>query len=222
MHSSVISLMAAKSWMGHSEPAAGVMGLAQAHMALQNHMHLPILHLHHMNPHVASAIRHGPASGQFQIMRQHAGMSSIHSNSSSSSSLRCGVSAFAFQGTNAHAIIEQAPSGLSHCQLAQAVGTARTALQWQRNRLWIAAAAQALLTGKGNPLCYSWLHATHALLNEGIHVYQVYSTYSLCVCSKLLRCLHSLLVISALFSHAHGTTSQACNVMMGRQDYTVL
>ena len=39
-------LMAGKSLIGHSEPAAGVMGLAHAHMAVALQASLPILHLH--------------------------------------------------------------------------------------------------------------------------------------------------------------------------------
>lgn len=134
-----ISLMAAKSWVGHSEPAAGLIGLAQAHLALHHHMQMPILHLGHMNRHVASALQHGTASGQFQIMRQQASVSGVDSGSSK---LRCGVSAFAFQGTNAHAIIEQAGP-----QPGQAVEAGRPALEWHTQRHWIAPIAQALLTG---------------------------------------------------------------------------
>ena len=39
-------LMAGKSLIGHSEPAAGVMGLAHAQMAVALQASLPILHLH--------------------------------------------------------------------------------------------------------------------------------------------------------------------------------
>jgi acyl transferase domain-containing protein len=39
-------LMAGKSLIGHSEPAAGVMGLAHAHLAVALQASLPILHLH--------------------------------------------------------------------------------------------------------------------------------------------------------------------------------
>ncbi|KAL0047579.1 hypothetical protein WJX82_006984 [Trebouxia sp. C0006] len=56
-----ITLLAAKSWVGHAEPAAGIMGLAHAHLALHHHMQLPMLHLGALNPHVASALERGPA-----------------------------------------------------------------------------------------------------------------------------------------------------------------
>ena len=135
--------MAAKSWVGHSEPAAGLMGLAQAHLALHHYMQLPILHLGHMNPHVASALQPAMMSGQFQVPRQQACMLAA-----SSGSMRCGVSAFAFQGTNAHAIIEQAPSGYALDKLDEAEGGSKPALQWCSQRHWVAPPAHALLTGK--------------------------------------------------------------------------
>lgn len=41
-----LALMAGKSLIGHSEPAAGVMGLAHAHLSVALSASLPILHLH--------------------------------------------------------------------------------------------------------------------------------------------------------------------------------
>ena len=148
LNSTNISLMAAKSWMGHSEPAAGLMGLAQAQLALQHHMQLPILHLGHVNPHVASALQPATAAGQFQMPRQQACMLAASSgHSSSSGSLRCGVSAFAFQGTNAHAIVEQGLPVDSMWQLGEAESASRNLLQWRKKMHWIAPPAHALLTG---------------------------------------------------------------------------
>lgn len=40
------ALMAGKSLIGHSEPAAGVMGLGHAHLAVALRASLPVLHLH--------------------------------------------------------------------------------------------------------------------------------------------------------------------------------
>ncbi len=115
------------------------MGLAHAHLALHHHMQLPILHLGAINPHVASALERGPAWGHFQILRQQACMPGTAGNSDGR--LKCGISAFAFQGTNAHAIIEQSkPHGVTS-QLAN-----KLHLQWQKSSLWIAPPAHALLT----------------------------------------------------------------------------
>lgn len=44
--SAPLALMAGKSLIGHSEPAAGVMGLTHAHMSIALQASLPILHLH--------------------------------------------------------------------------------------------------------------------------------------------------------------------------------
>lgn len=41
-----LALMAGKSLIGHSEPAAGVMGLAHSQLAVALHASLPIMHLH--------------------------------------------------------------------------------------------------------------------------------------------------------------------------------
>ena len=156
LNSTNISLMAAKSWMGHSEPAAGLMGLTQAHLALHHHMQLPILHLGHMNPHVTSALQSSTAAGQFQMPRQQACMLAASStHSSSRGGLRCGVSAFAFQGTNAHAIIEQGSPVESMWQLDQAEGVSRNVLQWRNKMHWIAPPAHALLTGMFVPFSAS-------------------------------------------------------------------
>jgi len=134
-----MTLLAAKSWVGHAEPAAGILGLAHAHLALHHHMQLPTLHLGAINPHVVSALERGPASGQFQILRQQACM--LGTAGDINGRLRCGISAFAFQGTNAHAIIEQSePRGVTS-QPAN-----KLHLQWQKSLHWIAPPAHALLT----------------------------------------------------------------------------
>lgn len=98
---SSLTLLAAKSWVGHSEPAAGIAGIAHAKLALQHHMQLPILHLGQVNPHVASALQ-GPARSHCQMPRQQAGMLGMlgmlgGDDSNPRAVLRCGVSAFAFQ-----------------------------------------------------------------------------------------------------------------------------
>ena len=41
-----LALIAGKSMIGHSEPAAGVMGIAHAQLAVALHASLPLLHLH--------------------------------------------------------------------------------------------------------------------------------------------------------------------------------
>jgi hypothetical protein len=47
-----LALNAAKSWSGHAEPGAGMVGLVHAQATLAQAALLPILHLHNVNPYV--------------------------------------------------------------------------------------------------------------------------------------------------------------------------
>lgn len=72
------------------------------------HTRLPeILHLAHINPHVASALPLQSPGGQplVCIARQPGGAPSRASAGESGWGACSGVSGFAFQGTNAHAIL---------------------------------------------------------------------------------------------------------------------
>jgi acyl transferase domain-containing protein len=93
--SSPLVLMASKSWMGHSEPASGAAGLAHAQVAVNASLQLPVLHLGAVNPYVAAGM--GKQAHAWAVPRQPA---PLHAAST------CGVSAFAFQGTNAHVVIQ--------------------------------------------------------------------------------------------------------------------
>lgn len=52
-----ISLMASKSWLGHAEPAAGMVGLTHAASALGHGAVLGISHLRELNPYVISSLK---------------------------------------------------------------------------------------------------------------------------------------------------------------------
>lgn len=52
-----LALMASKSWVGHSEPAAGMVGLAHATLALARAAVLGITHLREVNPYVINSMR---------------------------------------------------------------------------------------------------------------------------------------------------------------------
>ena len=52
-----ITLMASKSWLGHAEPAAGMVGLAHAASALGHGAALGISHLRELNPYVVSSLK---------------------------------------------------------------------------------------------------------------------------------------------------------------------
>lgn len=102
-----IAVMAAKSWHGHAEPAAGVLGLAHAHMALSHQATLPMLHLRSLNPHIATTLNSRTADLRpIVAARQLGAMPQMQAQQQmQQQGLFCGVSAFAFQGTNAHAIM---------------------------------------------------------------------------------------------------------------------
>jgi len=97
-----LAVMASKSWLGHSESGAGMVGVAHAMLSLHHSAALGISHLRQVNPYVSSALggrgkRKPGALVEWYIPRGTAAMPM---------SSRCGVSSFAFQGTNAHAVME--------------------------------------------------------------------------------------------------------------------
>jgi len=87
----------AKSNIGHSEGAAGIAGLMKVVLQLQHHKIAPSLHFNQPNPYinweqlpvqVATKLTSWPTNGKSCI---------------------AGVSSFAFSGTNAHLVLEEAP-----------------------------------------------------------------------------------------------------------------
>ena len=52
-----LALMASKSWLGHAEPAAGMVGLAHAAAALGHAALLGISHLRELNPYVVTSLK---------------------------------------------------------------------------------------------------------------------------------------------------------------------
>ncbi|DBA84018.1 TPA: hypothetical protein ACH3X1_006502 [Trebouxia sp. C0004] len=138
-HSSPLSLLAAKSWCGHSEPAAGVLGLAHAHLALSQQSVLPVLHLRSMNPHIESSFNSQASDVRKMVTARQTGPRAA---SQAGSQRFCGTSAFAFQGTNAHAIMSVQSPGTA-CQSAMVKAKA---LPFQRRRHWVAPLVHPLLT----------------------------------------------------------------------------
>lgn len=52
-----LALFGSKSWVGHSEPASGMVGFAHAAMALGGKHSLGISHLRHLNPYVITSMK---------------------------------------------------------------------------------------------------------------------------------------------------------------------
>lgn len=136
-----LAMMAAKSSIGHSEPAAGVMNMLHACMAQQSSSILPILHLHSLNPHVTSALDQSAAKGKLHLPRQATAMVAAPGGTRGITPIISGVSAFAFQGTNAHVVLQgAAPSRAGQSRAAQ------SSLIWQQSRHWLAPQPHMLLT----------------------------------------------------------------------------
>ncbi|GAX72979.1 hypothetical protein CEUSTIGMA_g431.t1, partial [Chlamydomonas eustigma] len=165
------SYLSSKSIFGHAEPASGVLGMLMGVQSLSNLTQIPINHLHALNPYVLTAsqqeTRNGSSSG-ICMPRQHMGRplsnterGSSHSQHTYPTAWRkaikengqvhdlCGVSAFAFQGTNAHVLLGRASSHLSlHTHLNPEHGASPRSqegggaqewllLPWHQQYLWL-------------------------------------------------------------------------------------
>ena len=92
-----LALSASKTAMGHSEPAAGCLGIESLLRQLSNRVHHPVLGLHNINHHVESVLRESVR--KLLPLRSNGGLAEICTSDIGS------VSAFAFQGTNAMVIL---------------------------------------------------------------------------------------------------------------------
>jgi acyl transferase domain-containing protein len=133
-------LAASKSWVGHAEPAAGLAGLLFAQQAAVAQRSLALLHLRAVNPYVASTLDEN-RQAQVLLPKQGGGLPNPQPHNSV-----LGVSAFAFQGTNAHAVVQPAPLSLE-------AGRFESHLTWDRRRHYVVPAAnllihQALVAGR--------------------------------------------------------------------------
>ena len=126
-----MTLMASKGFLGHPEPAAGVVSLIMAATSLQNSAAFPIMHLRALNPHIAATMP-GSSAG-VTLPRQSRGLpSGGHALAST------GISSFAFQGTNAHAVLQASPTSV-------AGPTAVADFTWQLRRQWVLPPAHCLI-----------------------------------------------------------------------------
>jgi NADPH:quinone reductase-like Zn-dependent oxidoreductase/3-oxoacyl-(acyl-carrier-protein) synthase/acyl carrier protein len=127
----------AKSWIGHTEAAAGIMGLTQAAVGASHITTLAIMHLSMVNAHVRTIL-------ELQAAKSCSGSSGWHAARQSSGALGSltGVSSFAFQGTNAHALVKQ-----EHDDAETSTTVARSSklATFAHQRVWIAPPANALL-----------------------------------------------------------------------------
>jgi acyl transferase domain-containing protein/acyl carrier protein len=110
--STSVMLTAGKSAVGHTEPAAGLVGVAHAvHAAASNLIH-PVLHLTKLNPYLEGTLS-GANATLFSMPRVQGGFgfsSSFGNNGGAAAAVGgalAGVSSFAFQGTNAHILLSR-------------------------------------------------------------------------------------------------------------------
>lgn len=137
-----LCLSAAKTRMGHSEPVSGAVGVLHMATMLSGNASSAILHLRQLNPMVTPLL--GMVEGHLsRLPRQATPYVSMHMGPAGSRSTDIGaVSAFAFQGTNAHAVLR---SGSSQ----QPAESSKRQLPWKRRRHWFAPRALVLARSVG-------------------------------------------------------------------------
>ena len=125
-----VTLMASKGFLGHTEPAAGVVSLTMAVTSLHNLAQFPIMHLRTLNPHVATIM--GASPGSITLPRQNGALAQANNRPCT------GISSFAFQGSNAHAVLEASGT-------VQAVTPAVVPVSWRQQRQWVLPLAHCLI-----------------------------------------------------------------------------
>lgn len=132
-----LCLSASKSRLGHAEAAAGGVGAAHAAVLLYSSASSSVLHLQSMNPLVESLMQSHAGNGWPAPLppRQNAQLSRKQAPAS--------ISAFAFQGTNAHVLLCHRTQHLSRESLLPVA--ASTSHLWRRQRFWHMARPHALL-----------------------------------------------------------------------------
>lgn len=94
-----LTLAAAKSAFGHGETTAGMVGIMQSLRTLNARVTPPVIHLRSVNPYVATQLEGFRRDHRgLAVPREVGGLVSQREGA-------VGISAFAFQGTNAHCVV---------------------------------------------------------------------------------------------------------------------
>lgn len=134
-----LRLTAAKSTIGHAEPAAGTIGIAHVMSMMPYHLSTTLKHLRNMNPVVLSALKLG-IEGCLTLPRQATPIISASMGASHHENT-CGMSSFAFQGTNAHIVL-----GMKRrCRGNASCRTLRQDILWSPLRHWFTGPSHQLL-----------------------------------------------------------------------------
>jgi acyl transferase domain-containing protein len=133
-----LNMTAVKSWVGHAEPAAGIVGTLHSFVQASFFTHNPVARLTTVNPYVSNTLAGMDAAGQPQLLRQQAAVVHQPPVDQGSAQLHRGASAFAFQGTNAHVILT-----VDH-RISSNTPVGATHGLWHRARLWYICTAHCL------------------------------------------------------------------------------
>lgn len=109
----VLELSAAKSSVGHAEPAAGAAGMLRAAFHLHSGSATGIMHLLAVNPYIAGSLeqlrlqqaQQGTAPLDVWMPRSRGAAGSPAGGTGGRWAGATGISGFAFQGTNAHVVL---------------------------------------------------------------------------------------------------------------------
>ena len=143
-----VLLQACKTRVGHSEAASGIFSLLESCNAMSLSQQREILHLRHLNPHVAAlattnqlGVRQQSSSSLLTLTMPTQG-SPWSGSSQPGAPAAHGVSAFGYSGTNAHVLVLPPP------HLERADGRLRPGhpYLWRGSRLWAAPVLHPLLT----------------------------------------------------------------------------
>lgn len=126
-----------KSRYGHGETAAGLIGVLSAVDSLLHAHRAPCLHLRTMNDFIAAAAGSAGATAgtELSVSRETA---PLHNCGFKRSALAVGISAFAFQGTNAHVNLKATYDGSNGWGPESALISHRfgTSTVWRTRRYW--------------------------------------------------------------------------------------
>ena len=120
-----LRLSAAKSSMGHAEPAAGGIGVAHVMFMITQFSNTGLIHLRNINPIILGALKMD-VHEQVSLPREVAPSIGLSRTIQDVEQMH-GISSFAFQGTNAHIVLSMRGFGQGEC----------TPERFQKAALWL-------------------------------------------------------------------------------------
>ena len=131
-HAKVCSLQAFKSIAGHAEPAAGLSALAALCQDLSCQRLKGVVHLRDTNPHLDQLLS-GSAGTGTNACAGAAHPFDVPRTERSRPITAAAVSSFAYQGSNAHCVVQRAAPG----RCPAALPCSPLATTWERERCWV-------------------------------------------------------------------------------------